>query len=171
MLLSHLELWRTCWECVSRPYTVLLCSLTAALYYLWGRMSQVSLCGQGCTERPHHTLHSVLFHFSYLVIFSLSYTIKLHFILVHFLIPHPHFFWVVALSSKMTTFYMSHLYFTHWQNPNMSLIIVMYHLYGSVLYPLIKSTLFRCNLFNIIINEYLVTLSYNNLCLSFISRK
>lgn len=40
MLLSHLELWRTCWECVSRPYTVLLCSLTAALYYLWGRMSQ-----------------------------------------------------------------------------------------------------------------------------------
>ncbi|XP_053193159.1 phospholipase ABHD3-like [Scomber japonicus] len=40
MLLSHLEVWRTCWECVSRPYTVLLCSLTAALYYLWGRKSQ-----------------------------------------------------------------------------------------------------------------------------------
>lgn len=41
MLLSHLELWITYWECVSRPYTVFICSLTAALYYLWGRNCQV----------------------------------------------------------------------------------------------------------------------------------
>ncbi|GLD59846.1 phospholipase ABHD3-like protein [Lates japonicus] len=40
MFLSHLELWRTYWECVSRPYTVFICSLTAALYYLWGRKCQ-----------------------------------------------------------------------------------------------------------------------------------
>lgn len=41
MFLSHLELWRTCWECFSRPYTVFICSLTAALYYVWGRKCQV----------------------------------------------------------------------------------------------------------------------------------
>ncbi|KAM9840648.1 phospholipase ABHD3-like [Aulostomus maculatus] len=40
MLLSHWELWSSYWECVSRPYTVLICSLTAALCYLWGRKSQ-----------------------------------------------------------------------------------------------------------------------------------
>ncbi|KAM9354986.1 phospholipase ABHD3-like [Pholidichthys leucotaenia] len=40
MFLSHAELWRTYWECVSRPYTVFFCSLTAALYYLWGRKCQ-----------------------------------------------------------------------------------------------------------------------------------
>lgn len=40
MFLSHVELWRTYWECVSRPYTVFICSLTAALYYLWGRKCQ-----------------------------------------------------------------------------------------------------------------------------------
>ncbi|XP_051265672.1 phospholipase ABHD3-like isoform X1 [Dicentrarchus labrax] len=40
MLISHLELWTTCWECVSRPYTVFICSLTAALYCLWGRKCQ-----------------------------------------------------------------------------------------------------------------------------------
>ncbi|XP_070781486.1 phospholipase ABHD3-like [Enoplosus armatus] len=40
MFLSHSELWRTYWECVSRPYTVFICSLTAALYYLWGRKCQ-----------------------------------------------------------------------------------------------------------------------------------
>ncbi|XP_023125534.1 phospholipase ABHD3-like isoform X1 [Amphiprion ocellaris] len=39
--LSHVELWRTYWECVSRPYTVFICSLTAALYYLWGRKCQM----------------------------------------------------------------------------------------------------------------------------------
>lgn len=47
MFLSHLELWRTYLEFVSRPYTVLICSLTAAVYYLWGRKCQVSHCGQG----------------------------------------------------------------------------------------------------------------------------
>ncbi|XP_028253816.1 phospholipase ABHD3-like isoform X2 [Parambassis ranga] len=40
MFLTHVELWRTYWECVSRPYTVFICSLTAALYYLWGRKCQ-----------------------------------------------------------------------------------------------------------------------------------
>ncbi|XP_069371314.1 phospholipase ABHD3-like [Paralichthys olivaceus] len=40
MLLSHLEMWRLYWECVSRPSTVVICSLTAALYYLWGRKCQ-----------------------------------------------------------------------------------------------------------------------------------
>ncbi|XP_041660387.1 phospholipase ABHD3-like isoform X1 [Cheilinus undulatus] len=40
MFLAHLELWRTYWESVSRPYTVFICSLTAALYYLWGRQCQ-----------------------------------------------------------------------------------------------------------------------------------
>lgn len=40
MIISHVELWRTYWECVSRPYTVFVCSLTAALYYLWGRKCQ-----------------------------------------------------------------------------------------------------------------------------------
>ncbi|KAL6096091.1 abhd1 [Pungitius sinensis] len=40
MFLTHSELWRTYWECVSRPYTVFLCSLTAALCYLWGRKRQ-----------------------------------------------------------------------------------------------------------------------------------
>ncbi len=47
MYLSQLELWRTYWECVSRPYTVFICSLTAALCYLWGRKCQVSHCSQG----------------------------------------------------------------------------------------------------------------------------
>lgn len=42
MYLSNLALWRTYWECVSRPYTVFICSLTAALCYLWGRQCQVS---------------------------------------------------------------------------------------------------------------------------------
>uniref|UniRef100_A0A3Q3WRT8 Phospholipase ABHD3 n=1 Tax=Mola mola TaxID=94237 RepID=A0A3Q3WRT8_MOLML len=42
MILSAVELWRTCRECVSRPYTVFICSLAAALYYLWGRKCQVS---------------------------------------------------------------------------------------------------------------------------------
>lgn len=42
MSLSDLELWSTYWDCVSRPYTVLICSFTAALYYLWGRKCQVS---------------------------------------------------------------------------------------------------------------------------------
>ncbi|XP_054876115.1 phospholipase ABHD3-like isoform X1 [Poeciliopsis prolifica] len=37
MYLSNVELWRTYWESVSRPYTVFICSVTAALYYLWGR--------------------------------------------------------------------------------------------------------------------------------------
>ncbi|XP_041814137.1 phospholipase ABHD3-like isoform X1 [Chelmon rostratus] len=40
MILAHLELWRTYWECVSRPDTVFICSFTAALYYLWGRKCQ-----------------------------------------------------------------------------------------------------------------------------------
>ncbi|XP_062267165.1 phospholipase ABHD3-like [Platichthys flesus] len=40
MLLSHLDLWRVYWECVSRPSTVFICSITAALYYLWGRQCQ-----------------------------------------------------------------------------------------------------------------------------------
>ncbi|XP_034435948.1 phospholipase ABHD3-like isoform X1 [Hippoglossus hippoglossus] len=40
MLLSHLDMWRLYWECVSRPSTVFICSLTAALYYLWGRQCQ-----------------------------------------------------------------------------------------------------------------------------------
>ncbi|XP_029984847.1 phospholipase ABHD3-like isoform X1 [Sphaeramia orbicularis] len=39
MFLSHVELWRTCWECVSGLYTVFICSATAALY-LWGRKCQ-----------------------------------------------------------------------------------------------------------------------------------
>ncbi|XP_015226973.1 PREDICTED: phospholipase ABHD3-like isoform X1 [Cyprinodon variegatus] len=41
MYLTNVELWRTYWECVSRPYTVFICSLTAALYYLWGRKCQI----------------------------------------------------------------------------------------------------------------------------------
>ncbi|XP_044026040.1 phospholipase ABHD3-like isoform X1 [Siniperca chuatsi] len=40
MFSSYLELWRTYWECVSRPYTVFICSLAAALYYLWARKCQ-----------------------------------------------------------------------------------------------------------------------------------
>ncbi|KAM7395416.1 hypothetical protein PAMA_006937 [Pampus argenteus] len=40
MLLSHWELWRTYWDCVSRPHAVLICCLTAALCYQWGRRSQ-----------------------------------------------------------------------------------------------------------------------------------
>ncbi|TNM94948.1 hypothetical protein fugu_017707 [Takifugu bimaculatus] len=40
MSLSALELWSTNWECISRPSTVLICSFTAALYYLWGRKCQ-----------------------------------------------------------------------------------------------------------------------------------
>nr|XP_046229747.1 phospholipase ABHD3-like isoform X1 [Scatophagus argus] len=40
MFLSCLELWRTYWECISRPYTVFICSLTAGLYYLRGRKCQ-----------------------------------------------------------------------------------------------------------------------------------
>ncbi|XP_077443865.1 phospholipase ABHD3-like [Stigmatopora argus] len=48
MLLYFLELWTLQWEFVSRADTVLLCSLTAALYYLWGRKSQRPLlvCGE-----------------------------------------------------------------------------------------------------------------------------
>uniref|UniRef100_A0A8C5HH38 Phospholipase ABHD3 n=1 Tax=Gouania willdenowi TaxID=441366 RepID=A0A8C5HH38_GOUWI len=40
MFLSHTELWRTYWECVSRRYSVFICSVTALLYYLWGRKCQ-----------------------------------------------------------------------------------------------------------------------------------
>ncbi|XP_054617931.1 phospholipase ABHD3-like isoform X2 [Dunckerocampus dactyliophorus] len=41
MLLSLLDLWTAYWEFVaSRADTVLVCSLTAALCYLWGRKSQ-----------------------------------------------------------------------------------------------------------------------------------
>uniref|UniRef100_A0A1A8GEA0 Ig-like domain-containing protein n=1 Tax=Nothobranchius korthausae TaxID=1143690 RepID=A0A1A8GEA0_9TELE len=40
MYLSSVELWTTYWESVSRPYTVFICSVTAALYYLWGRKCQ-----------------------------------------------------------------------------------------------------------------------------------
>lgn len=39
MFLCHWELWRICWEYVTRPYTVLVCSVTASLY-LWGRKCQ-----------------------------------------------------------------------------------------------------------------------------------
>uniref|UniRef100_A0A8C6SR63 Phospholipase ABHD3 n=1 Tax=Neogobius melanostomus TaxID=47308 RepID=A0A8C6SR63_9GOBI len=39
MFLCHWELWRICWECVTRPYTVLVCSVTASLL-LWGRTFQ-----------------------------------------------------------------------------------------------------------------------------------
>ncbi|KAK7907827.1 hypothetical protein WMY93_016439 [Mugilogobius chulae] len=39
MFLCHWEFWRICWECVSRPYTVLVCSVTASLL-LWGRTCQ-----------------------------------------------------------------------------------------------------------------------------------
>lgn len=42
MYLSSVEPWRTYWESVSRPYTVFICSVTAALYYLWGRKCEVS---------------------------------------------------------------------------------------------------------------------------------
>ncbi|KAM8846567.1 protein ABHD1-like [Synchiropus picturatus] len=40
MLLSHWELWKHYWDCVSRPDTVLICSLTAVLCYLWRRKTQ-----------------------------------------------------------------------------------------------------------------------------------
>ncbi|XP_071399826.1 phospholipase ABHD3-like [Centroberyx affinis] len=40
MLLSHLELWKTYSECFSRPYTVVICTFSAALCYLWGRKVQ-----------------------------------------------------------------------------------------------------------------------------------
>ncbi|XP_019726995.1 phospholipase ABHD3-like [Hippocampus comes] len=48
MLLALLDLWTVHWELVSRVDTVLLCSLTAALCYLWGRKSQRPLlvCGK-----------------------------------------------------------------------------------------------------------------------------
>lgn len=39
MFLCHWTLWRICWDCVTRPYTVLICSVTASLY-LWGRKCQ-----------------------------------------------------------------------------------------------------------------------------------
>ncbi|XP_024660969.2 phospholipase ABHD3-like [Maylandia zebra] len=40
MFLTHAEVWGTYWECVFTPFTVIICSLTAALYYLWGRKCQ-----------------------------------------------------------------------------------------------------------------------------------
>nr|XP_020445294.1 phospholipase ABHD3-like isoform X2 [Monopterus albus] len=40
MTVSHLELWKTYWELVSRPYTVFVCSITAAVWYLWDRKCQ-----------------------------------------------------------------------------------------------------------------------------------
>lgn len=46
MILSAVELWRTCREYVSRPYTVFICSLASTLCYLWGRKCQVSVRGQ-----------------------------------------------------------------------------------------------------------------------------
>ncbi|KAM4521635.1 phospholipase ABHD3-like isoform 1-T1 [Odontesthes bonariensis] len=48
MYLANVELWRTYCECASKPYTVFICSLTAALYYLWGRKSQppALVCGE-----------------------------------------------------------------------------------------------------------------------------
>ncbi|XP_037101382.1 phospholipase ABHD3-like isoform X1 [Syngnathus acus] len=48
MSLSLLDLWTVRWELVSRVDTVLLCSLTAAFCYLWGRKSQRPLvvCGE-----------------------------------------------------------------------------------------------------------------------------
>lgn len=40
MLLSHSELWKECLEFLSKPCTVVLGAITAALYYLWGREGQ-----------------------------------------------------------------------------------------------------------------------------------
>ncbi|KAJ0026871.1 hypothetical protein NQD34_017871 [Periophthalmus magnuspinnatus] len=39
MFLCHWEFWRICWSCVTRPYTVLVCSVTATLL-MWGRKCQ-----------------------------------------------------------------------------------------------------------------------------------
>ncbi|XP_041950909.1 protein ABHD1-like isoform X3 [Alosa sapidissima] len=49
MLLSHTELWKACLEYISRPCTVLIGTVTAALYYLWGREGQtpVLVCSDG----------------------------------------------------------------------------------------------------------------------------
>ncbi|KAM6991954.1 LOW QUALITY PROTEIN: phospholipase ABHD3-like [Tautogolabrus adspersus] len=46
MFLTHFDLWNTYWECVSRPYTVVICSLTAALF-LWGRKRQTPVLVSG----------------------------------------------------------------------------------------------------------------------------
>lgn len=40
MLLSHSDLWKVCLENIYRPCTVVLATITAALYYLWGREGQ-----------------------------------------------------------------------------------------------------------------------------------
>ncbi|XP_047244659.1 phospholipase ABHD3-like isoform X1 [Girardinichthys multiradiatus] len=55
MYLSSVELWRTYWECVSRPYTVFICSFTAALYYLWGRKCQTPalICSEAFSAFLH----------------------------------------------------------------------------------------------------------------------
>ncbi|CAG5928062.1 unnamed protein product [Menidia menidia] len=52
MYLARAELWRTYWVCASRPYAVLICSLTAALCYLWGRKCQppALICSQAFSE-------------------------------------------------------------------------------------------------------------------------
>lgn len=49
MLLSRTELWKSCLECVSRPYTVVIGAVAATLYYLWGREGQapVLVCSDG----------------------------------------------------------------------------------------------------------------------------
>ncbi|KAM6914990.1 phospholipase ABHD3-like isoform 1-T1 [Xenentodon cancila] len=48
MYLTIVGLWRTYWERVSRPWAALICSLAAALYYLWGRQCQtpVLVCSE-----------------------------------------------------------------------------------------------------------------------------
>ncbi|CAG09160.1 unnamed protein product, partial [Tetraodon nigroviridis] len=49
------ELWSASWECISRPYTVFLCSFTATVYYLWSRRCQkpVLVSSQAFSEFLH----------------------------------------------------------------------------------------------------------------------
>ncbi|KAK5608130.1 hypothetical protein CRENBAI_003841 [Crenichthys baileyi] len=65
MYLSSVELWRTYWECVSRPYTVFTCFLTAALYYLWGRKCQTPalICSEAFSAFLHKHCPVVAEHF------------------------------------------------------------------------------------------------------------
>uniref|UniRef100_A0A0E9WQU9 Uncharacterized protein n=1 Tax=Anguilla anguilla TaxID=7936 RepID=A0A0E9WQU9_ANGAN len=42
MLLSHSEVWKVCVDYIFRPYTMVVGTVTAVVYYLWGCEGQVS---------------------------------------------------------------------------------------------------------------------------------
>ncbi|CAL9692405.1 unnamed protein product [Knipowitschia caucasica] len=64
MFLCHWEFWRLCWECVSRPYTVLFCSVTASLL-LWGCKCQrpALVCSEAFRAFLHKHCPVVTEHF------------------------------------------------------------------------------------------------------------